>query len=168
MAHRVSDPYQQVVLEHVQALGRLAANANPEALSLLTRTWEASWQRQSVAKHGWKLVNGPVSALVQYFLDLQVEAQILPLAHFPLLGSRSWSSPGLLSMQYPGSLSEGQCGRVNSVTCSKQILLEAVSKRAGVPCHAVRVWPDGPFLKPGVPVATQLGRHYLAEASAHP
>ena len=29
-----------------------------------------------------------------------------------------------------------------------------------------QVWPDGPFLKPGVSVATQLGRHYwvLAEA----
>ncbi|CAE7311654.1 unnamed protein product [Symbiodinium sp. CCMP2592] len=44
------------------------------SVRLLTRTWASSWSRQASAKHGWKIVNGPVSALIQYLLDLRVSA----------------------------------------------------------------------------------------------
>ncbi|CAE7835037.1 unnamed protein product [Symbiodinium sp. CCMP2592] len=74
MSHRAVDPHQLVVVEQLQALGRLASSASPETLRLLTRTWASSWSRQASATHGWKIVNGPVSALIQYLLDLRVSA----------------------------------------------------------------------------------------------
>ncbi|CAE7748672.1 ZCCHC13 [Symbiodinium sp. CCMP2592] len=74
MSHKAVDPHQLVVVEQLQALGRLASSASPEGVRLLTRTWASSWSRQASATHGWKIVNGPVSALIQYLLDLRVSA----------------------------------------------------------------------------------------------
>ncbi|CAE7267823.1 unnamed protein product [Symbiodinium sp. CCMP2592] len=75
MSHKVVDPHQLVVVEQLQALGRLASTAyrlprrrkpSPPHVDLLLV--------QASATHGWKIVNGPVSALIQYFLDLRVSA----------------------------------------------------------------------------------------------
>ncbi|CAE7361006.1 unnamed protein product, partial [Symbiodinium sp. CCMP2592] len=69
MSHKAVDPHQLVVVEQLQA-----SSASPEGVRLLTRTWASSWSRQASATHGWKIVNGPVSALIQYLLDLRVSA----------------------------------------------------------------------------------------------
>ncbi|CAE7387584.1 unnamed protein product [Symbiodinium sp. CCMP2592] len=74
MSHKAVDPHQLVVVEQLQALGRLASSASSEGVRLLNRTWASSWSRQASATHGWKIVNGPVSALIQYLLDLRVSA----------------------------------------------------------------------------------------------
>ena len=74
MAHQVQDPLLKVVLEQADALFRAFINISPQGSRILLRTWKVAWKRQSSAIHGWKTVAGPVAAMCQYCLDLDIDA----------------------------------------------------------------------------------------------
>ncbi|CAE7387603.1 unnamed protein product [Symbiodinium sp. CCMP2592] len=97
MSHKAIDPHQLVVVEQIQALGRLASSASSEGVRLLTRTWASSWSRQASAIHGWKIVNGPVSALIQYLLDLRVSAPTPELWTHRVIQLERWTRIGAVS-----------------------------------------------------------------------
>ena len=74
MSHLVQDPLLKVVQEQADALFRAFIHISPEGSRILLRTWKVAWKRQSSAIHGWKTVAGPVAAMCQYCLDLQIDA----------------------------------------------------------------------------------------------
>ncbi|CAE7809136.1 unnamed protein product [Symbiodinium sp. CCMP2592] len=60
--------------QNVSAPAHAAMGVAPKRLKFLRAADTILDLMQASATHGWKIVNGPVSALIQYFLDLQVSA----------------------------------------------------------------------------------------------
>ena len=73
MSFRCQDPLLTVVLAQADTLYKMFGPSTYHGWEVLSRTWRVAWHRQQAAVHGWKCVAGPVAAMIQYCLDLNID-----------------------------------------------------------------------------------------------
>ena len=65
----VPDPLEQIVSEHLQVFLRIL-ESSPSIWEEVQRSWPLIHSRLEASPHPWKVVSGPVSAMIQYAKDM--------------------------------------------------------------------------------------------------
>ena len=65
----VPDPLEQIVSEHLQVFLRILGSS-PSIWEEVQRSWPLIHSRLEASPHPWKVVSGPVSAMIQYAKDM--------------------------------------------------------------------------------------------------
>ena len=93
-SHQIPDPLEQTVCEHVQVFLRILSRS-PAIWEEVQSAWPMIQARLEASPHPWKIVAGPISAMMQYCRDLgwgiddpkfwQVQGQVISLDFNPFL-----------------------------------------------------------------------------------
>ena len=93
-SHQIPDPLEQIVCEHVQVFLRILSRS-PAIWEEVQSAWPMIQARLEASPHPWKIVAGPISAMMQYCRDLgwgiddpkfwQVQGQVISLDFNPFL-----------------------------------------------------------------------------------